>query len=35
MLLHREGQEGTEHMATDGSVGRMEDWPRTHDRFRA
>ena len=34
MLLHREGQKGTEHMATDGGVGRMEDWPRAHDRFR-
>ena len=24
MLLHREGQEGTKHMATDGGVRRME-----------
>ena len=35
MLLHREGQEGTKHMATDGGVRRMEDWPRAHYRFRA
>jgi hypothetical protein len=35
MLLHREGQEGTEHMAADGGVGRMEDRPRAHDRLGA
>ena len=35
MLLHREGQEGTKHMATDGGVRRMEDWPRARYRFRA
>ena len=35
MLLHREGQERTKHMATDGGVGRMEDWSRAHDRLRA
>src|SRR5271157_195582 len=35
MLLHRESQKGTEHIATDGGVGRMEDWPRAHDRLGA
>jgi len=35
MLLHREGQKGTERMATDGGVGRMEDSPRAHDRLGA
>ena len=35
MLLHRKGQERTEHVATDGGVGRMENRPRPHDRFCA
>jgi hypothetical protein len=35
MLLHREGQEGTEHMAADGGVGGMEDRPRALDRLGA
>src|ERR1700741_4434175 len=34
MLLNHEGQEGTEHMPTDGGVGGMKDRSRAHDRLR-
>src|SRR5271165_4390452 len=35
MLLHRKSQEGTEHMAADRGVGRMENRPCAHDRLGA
>ena len=33
IFLHDEGQERTEHMTTDGRIGRMENRARAHDRL--